>query len=188
MSKEQPPRVRAAARRAGPTLAEFREHLSALAEYAASPQDSQSPFMRSVGRHLFDVSLQSFIRLVDDYAADHASASRTERQNDPYSRLNMRALARTHRMVTRGKVPEHLDRVPDLNRLLDMVADDFTLEDVRIIRGVAAALADAMPRIAHKAREEGMSPDEIATESGYTSSRIAQFLREEKKRHGDDAQ
>ncbi|MDW4905079.1 hypothetical protein RB628_06890 [Streptomyces sp. ADMS] len=182
MSNEQPPRVRAGARRTGPTLAEFREYLVDFAEQATPAQDTEGRIMRVVGPHVRDFVLRICIGLADDYAADHAATSRAERQLDPFSRLNMRAVARTHRMATRGKGPT------DLDRLLDVVADDFTLDDVRIIRGVAAALADAMPRIAHKAREEGMRPDEIAAESGYTSSRIAQFLREEKKRRSNDAQ
>lgn len=180
MSNEQPPR-RGIVRRTGPTLAEFREHLVDIAEQATLPEDNQTRIMQVVGPHLWDVVFRLFIGLVDGYAADHAATSRAERKLDAFSRLNMRAIARTHHMATRGKGPT------DLDRLLGVVANDFTLDDVRVIRGVAAALADAMPRIAQKAREGGMSPDEIAAESGYTSSRIAQFLREEKKRR-DDAQ
>jgi hypothetical protein len=96
---------------------------------------------------------------------------------DTLSRSNLVSVARAHRNATQP----HRAKEGDLDRLLDDLADEFDLADVRIIRGVAAALADAMPRIAHKARER-MSPDEIAQKTGYTASRIAQFIRQEKER------
>ncbi|MFC3347756.1 hypothetical protein ACFOOM_10015 [Streptomyces echinoruber] len=91
------------------------------------------------------------------------------------SRSNLISVARAHRNATRRA------EQGDLDRLLDDLADEFDLTDVRIVRGVAAALADAMPRIAYKARER-MSPDEIAQQTGYTTSRVAQFIRQEKER------
>jgi transcriptional regulator with XRE-family HTH domain len=98
---------------------------------------------------------------------------------DTLSRSNLVSVARAHRNATQP----HRAKEGDLDRLLDDLADEFELADVRIIRGVAAALADAMPRIAHKAREQqGMSPDEIARKTGYTASRIAQFIRQERER------
>jgi hypothetical protein len=97
---------------------------------------------------------------------------------DTLSRSNLVSVARAHRNATRP----HRTEQGDLDRLLDDLADEFSLTDVRIVRGVAAALADAMPRIAHKHREQGMSPDEIARKTGYTASRIAQFIRQEKER------
>jgi transcriptional regulator with XRE-family HTH domain len=98
---------------------------------------------------------------------------------DTLSRSNLVSVARAHRNANQP----HRTKEGDLDRLLDDLADEFELADVRIIRGVAAALADAMPRIAHKAREQqGMSPDEIARKTGYTASRIAQFIRQEKER------
>lgn len=97
---------------------------------------------------------------------------------DTLSRSNLVSVARAHRNATQP----HRAKEGDLDRLLDDLADEFDLADVRIIRGVAAALADAMPRIAHKHREGGMSPDEIAQKTGYTASRIAQFIRQEKER------
>jgi transcriptional regulator with XRE-family HTH domain len=98
---------------------------------------------------------------------------------DALSRSNLVSVARAHRNATQP----HRAKEGDLDRLLDDLADEFEPADVRIIRGVAAALADAMPRIAHKAREQqGMSPDEIAQKTGYTASRIAQFIRQEKER------
>lgn len=97
---------------------------------------------------------------------------------DPLTRSNLRSVARAHRNANQP----HRAKAGDLDRLLDDLADEFNLADVRIIRGVAAALADAMPRIAHKHREQGMSPDEIARETGYTASRVAQFIRQERER------
>lgn len=97
---------------------------------------------------------------------------------DTLSRSNLVSVARAHRNASR---PDRA-REGDLDRVLDDLADEFDLADVRIIRGVAAALADAMPRIAHKHRERGMSPDEIARQTGYTASRIAQFIRQERER------
>ncbi|OII60873.1 hypothetical protein BJP40_08405 [Streptomyces sp. CC53] len=74
-----------------------------------------------------------------------------------------------------------------LERFLDDLAGDLDLADVRSLRMAAVAAAEAMGRIALAAREKGMSPDRIAAESGYTASRIAQFIREEKQRRGDSA-
>ncbi|MBK6018524.1 hypothetical protein [Streptomyces sp. MBT53] len=76
----------------------------------------------------------------------------------------------------------------DLERFLDNLAEDFDLDDVKALRTAAAAVAEAMGRIALAAREKGMSPDRIAAETGYTASRISQFIREEKHRRGDGAQ
>lgn len=72
-------------------------------------------------------------------------------------------------------------------RFLDHLAEDLDLDDVKALRTAAAAVAEAMGRIALAARKRGMSPDRIANETGYTASRIAQFLREERERRGDDA-
>ncbi|MFI2288553.1 hypothetical protein [Streptomyces niveus] len=66
--------------------------------------------------------------------------------------------------------------------LVEYFADTFALSDVRIMRGARTAITEAMPRIAHVARSDGKSPDEIAQATGYTSSRIAQFIRREKQR------
>ncbi|WP_097991866.1 hypothetical protein [Streptomyces sp. f51] len=75
---------------------------------------------------------------------------------------------------------------PDLfERFLDNLAEDLDLDDVKALRTAAAAVAEAMGRVALAARERGMSPDRIANETGYTASRIAQFLREERERRGD---
>ncbi|MFB7452827.1 hypothetical protein [Streptomyces sp. NPDC056194] len=70
----------------------------------------------------------------------------------------------------------------DLDQFLDALADDFHLDDVRALRVASAAVQAAMGRIALAAREKGMSPDRIGAETGYTTSRITQFIREEKQR------
>ncbi|MFI5883528.1 hypothetical protein [Streptomyces sp. NPDC051554] len=75
----------------------------------------------------------------------------------------------------------------DLERFLDNLAEDLDLDDVRALRTAAAAVAEAMGRIALAAREKNMSPDRIAAETGYTASRITQFIREERQRR-DGAQ
>ncbi|MFF2309200.1 hypothetical protein ACFVVJ_09045 [Streptomyces albidoflavus] len=73
-------------------------------------------------------------------------------------------------------------------QFLDNLAEDLDLDDVKALRTAAGAVAEAMGRIALDARRRGMGPDRIANETGYTASRIAQFLREERERRGDDAQ
>ncbi|WP_440571965.1 hypothetical protein [Streptomyces sp. KR2] len=73
----------------------------------------------------------------------------------------------------------------DLDRFLDDLAATLDLADVKALRTTAAAVAEAMGRIALDARKRGMSSDRIASETGYTASRIAQFLREERERCGD---
>ncbi|MFM9613899.1 hypothetical protein [Streptomyces niveiscabiei] len=71
-------------------------------------------------------------------------------------------------------------------QFLDNLAEELDLDDVKALRAAAAAAAEAMGRIAFEARSRGMGPDRIANETGYTSSRITQFLREERERRSDD--
>ncbi|MEU0719062.1 hypothetical protein ABZ498_18025 [Streptomyces lavendulocolor] len=135
-------------------------------------------------RQFFDAMLSEFERFEQARRAEIIAAGGTAEDadddgwGDTFSRDNLRSIARAHRNATQP----HRAKEGDLDRLLDDLANEFDLYDVRIIRGVAAALADAMPRIAHKHREQGMSPDEIARKTGYTASRIAQFIRQEKAR------
>ncbi|MER7750381.1 hypothetical protein ABT013_34510, partial [Streptomyces bacillaris] len=68
------------------------------------------------------------------------------------------------------------------DQFLDHLADDLDLADVKAIRTAAVAVAEAMGRIALAAREKGKSAERIAAETGYTASRITQFVREEKQR------
>ncbi|MEU2759377.1 hypothetical protein [Streptomyces sp. NPDC007094] len=160
MSNEQPPRDvdGSLARPTGPTLAGFRAHLVDAAE--------QAPFVQTA-------ILRAVISQLDTYTAEHAGPRVPG--GDTLSRRNLVSVVRTHYGTSHGDDG-------DLDGLLNNYANEFDLDDVRIIRAVAAILADTMPRMAYQARENGMSPDEIAQKAGYTSSRIAQFIRQEKQR------
>ncbi|MCQ9706616.1 hypothetical protein [Streptomyces sp. BSP1] len=96
---------------------------------------------------------------------------------DPLSRAALADLASEHRKAMRPEADSQ-----QYDDLVEEIADTFTLSDVRIMRGAWTAVTEAMPRIAYVARQEGRSPDEIAQATGYTSSRIAQFIRQEKQR------
>ncbi|MET7811769.1 hypothetical protein ABZT26_13025 [Streptomyces sp. NPDC005395] len=156
MRNDQPPT-------AEPTLAAFREYLLDTAR--------EGPLLENF-------MLRAVVSVIDSYAADKATTGQQGDRADPLNRRNLFSVASAYRNANQPqRAPEG-----DLDRLLDDLSNEFGLTDVRIIRGVAAALADAMPRIAYKAREEGLHPDKIADRGGYTSSRIAQFLRQEKER------
>ncbi|MFF7295324.1 hypothetical protein [Streptomyces sp. NPDC008265] len=160
-----------------PTLAGFHEHLRVTIE------DMRAHRGNFWSTTLYAGMAGHVLSWVEDYAPELAEGNTPEGWGDTLSRENLRSVARAHRSAT------HREELGDLERLLDDLANEFTLADVRIIRMVAAALTDAMPRMAHKAREEGMTPDQIAQESGYTSSRITQFVRQEKERRAErDAQ
>lgn len=154
--------VRAA--RTEPTLAEFREH---LVEGAQQVHALQAGILRAV------------VDLVDNYTADRAGRPRAAADGsaDVLSRAALVNLARDHRTVMRPDVGGQA-----YDDLIEEVADTFTLSDVRIMRGAWTAITEAMPRIAYVARKGGKSPDEIAQATGYTSSRVAQFIRQEKER------
>ncbi|MFD5231004.1 hypothetical protein ACFWJ5_21190 [Streptomyces qaidamensis] len=96
---------------------------------------------------------------------------------DVLSRAALVNLARDHRSAMRPEA-----NAQQYDALVEEIADTFTLSDVRIMRGAWTAITEAMPRIAYVARMNGKSPDEIAQATGYTSSRIAQFIRQEKQR------
>ncbi|MEU0170159.1 hypothetical protein ABZ214_32710 [Streptomyces iakyrus] len=100
-----------------------------------------------------------------------------EDEPDTLSRASLVNLARDHRSAMRPEA-----NAQQYDDLVEEIADTFTLSDVRIMRGAWTAITEAMPRIAYVARKEGKSPDEIAQATGYTSSRIAQFIRQEKQR------
>jgi hypothetical protein len=107
-------------------------------------------------------------------------AEAVEDEVDPLSRAALVNLARDHRNAMRPDVDDQ--RYDDL---IEEIADTFTLTDVRIMRGAWTAITEAMPRIAYVARRNGKTADEIAQATGYTSSRIAQFIRQEKQRAAD---
>ncbi|MGY0025224.1 hypothetical protein ACVHNB_40480 [Streptomyces sp. YJ-C3] len=157
--------VRAA--RAEPPLAEFREHLVEAVEQVPALQAGM---------------LRAVVDLVDNYTADRAGRPRGESaaadgSADVLSRAALVNLARDHRTVMRPDVGGQA-----YDDLIEEIADTFTLSDVRIMRGAWTAVTEAMPRIAYVARQGGKSPDEIAQATGYTSSRVAQFIRQEKER------
>ncbi|MGC9536587.1 hypothetical protein [Streptomyces sp. UG1] len=156
MRNDQPPTTE-------PTLAAFREYLLDTAR--------EGPLLENV-------MLRAVVSVIDSYSADQAATDQPTDRADPLNRRNLVSVARAYRNASQPQRAKE----GDLDRLLDDLSNEFGLTDVRIIRGVAAALADAMPRIAYKAREEGLHPDKIADRGGYTSSRIAQFIRQEKER------
>jgi hypothetical protein len=170
MSNEQPPNE--------PTLAEFREFLLNSAQ-----EQPDTGFWRGAA---LDAYMRVVVGAVDAYLERAGTAAGNDPaddgRGDPLSRSNLVSVARAHRNASQ---PQRAAE-GDLDRLLDDLAAEFNLADVRIIRGVAAALTDAMPRIALAHRERGMSPDEIAAATGLTTSRINQLIREEKQRRAAD--
>lgn len=101
-----------------------------------------------------------------------------EPEVDPLSREWLVNIARDHRAATR---PGADDKLSD--ELIEYIADTVSLSDVRVMRGAWAAITDAMPQIAYVARmKNGKTADEIAQATGYTSSRVAQLIRQEKQR------
>ncbi|APD18583.1 hypothetical protein SEA_PICARD_54 [Streptomyces phage Picard] len=166
-------KVRAA--KAEPTLAEFRAYLSDAVRAANASQGG------ALAAHQTGI-LAAVVGMVDQYVADRragrALSTSTPGPVDPLNRSNLRSIARAHRNATDPRRAG----TGDLDRLLDDLADEFDPADVGIVRRVSVALADAMPRIAHKAREGGWSPDEIARETNYGASRVTQFIRQEKER------
>lgn len=171
MGNEQPPRYRdqAVSRTAEPTLAEFRELLvDAVQEYPAAG------FWRST---LQEGMTRIVVDLIDTYTAARAEAGSAPDARAPLTRDYLVHIARAHHNATRTGGAA-------LDGLLDQIAHDLDLNDVRIMRGASAAITEAMPRIALTARENGKSPDEIARATGYTTSRIAQYIRQDKERRG----
>lgn len=133
------------------------------------------------GRRLFEAMLSEFDRYERERAAERAAQGDT----NPYDLApweDAHALTNEYEAARASKDPGALDQ------FLDNLADDFHLDDVRALRMAGAAVQAAMGRIALAHRERGMSPDQIAAETGYTASRIAQFIREEKQRRADRAQ
>jgi hypothetical protein len=63
-------------------------------------------------------------------------------------------------------------------RLLDLLADELALADIRILRLAAEAAVAATPRAIKAAKGRGMKPAATADELGLTPSRVYQVLRE----------
>ncbi|MGA5501733.1 hypothetical protein [Streptomyces umbrinus] len=161
-----------------PTLAEFREHL-----IDAARKSPESKFLRNM---LVDGFVNVVVRTVDGYAAaradrdgNTASAHTAEGDNTPY---NLAPYEDVHGVTNDYEEARGNDDPRALDQFLDNLADGFHLEDVRALRTATSAVQAAMGRIALAARLKGMSPDRIAAETGYTASRITQFVREEKQR------
>ncbi|MFF9704108.1 hypothetical protein ACF1FE_23455 [Streptomyces griseofuscus] len=121
--------------------------------------------------------------LFGKYEREQAAARAAEGDTNPY---DLAPYAEVHDLAQ--FYDESREDPTALARFLDNLADDLDLADVKALRTAAAAVAEAMGRIALAHREQGMSPDRIAAETGYTASRIAQFIREEKQRRGDATQ
>ncbi|MFI2037592.1 hypothetical protein ACH470_23535 [Streptomyces bottropensis] len=163
---------------ADPTLAEFREHLIDAAR--KSPETK-------ILRNLFqDGIVRLIVRAVDDYAAARtakdgtiAAARTANGDSTPY---NLAPYEDVHSVTNDYEEARDSDDPRALDQFLDNLANDFHLEDVRALRTATSAVQAAMGRIALAARVKGMSPDKIAAETGYTASRITQFIREEKQR------
>lgn len=186
MSNEQPPHDNSQTAAEGWTSGE----ISRLVRGAAATGDTVDRIVGELNRRGVPTNTAAgrltaqMYALFEEFEREHraeviaAGGDPDDGWGDTLSRSNLVSVARAHRNASR---PDRA-REGDLDHVLDDLADEFDLADVRIIRGVAAALADAMPRIAHKHRERGLSPDEIARKTGYTASRVAQFIRQEKER------
>ncbi|MFJ1731485.1 hypothetical protein [Streptomyces sp. NPDC088254] len=116
---------------------------------------------------------------IEQYERERAAERAAQGDTNPYDLApweDAHGLTNEYEAARASKDPGALDL------FLDNLAEDFHLDDVRALRTAAAAVQAAMGRIALAARVKGMSPDQIAAETGYTASRIAQFIREEKQR------
>ncbi|MFF4706660.1 hypothetical protein [Streptomyces sp. NPDC001297] len=123
--------------------------------------------------------------LINEYERERAAARAAQGDTNPY---DLAPYEDVHGVTNEYEEARDSDDPRALDQFLDNLAEDFHLDDVRALRMATAAVQAAMGRIALAAREKGMSPDRIAAETGYTASRIAQFIREEKQRRGDAAQ
>lgn len=141
----------------------------------SNEQPPSEPPRTPASERLVADMLGLFNRYERERAADRAAQGDTNPYDlDPYSDVLDLAVQYEH-------ARENEDPAV-LARFLDDLAEDLDLADVKALRTAAAAVAEAMGRIALAHRERGMSPDRIAAETGYTASRITQFIREERER------
>ncbi|WP_406334329.1 hypothetical protein OG814_11760 [Streptomyces zaomyceticus] len=133
------------------------------------------PVVGLPSRGLMSDVLELFRKYEREAAAERA------RRGDP-NPYDLAPYQDVHSLTNEYDAARDSDDPRDLDQFLDALADDFHLDDVRALRIANAAVQAAMGRIALAARERGMSPDRIAVETGYTASRITQFIREEKQR------
>jgi hypothetical protein len=123
--------------------------------------------------------------LINQYERERAAARAAQGDTNPY---DLAPYEDVHGVTNEYEAARDSDDPRALDQFLDNLAEDFHLDDVRALRVASVAVQAAMGRIALAAREKGMSPDRIAAETGYTASRIAQFIREEKQRRAAGAQ
>ncbi|MBI0300347.1 hypothetical protein JBE04_39310 [Streptomyces sp. PRKS01-29] len=141
--------------------------------------DQQDAAQGTAPKTASDRLAAQMLGLINEYERERAAARTAQGDTNPYDLApweDAHALTNEYEAARASKDPGALDR------FLDNLADDFHLDDVRAVRMAGAAVQAAMGRIALAARVKGMSPDQIAAETGYTASRIAQFIREEKAR------
>ncbi|MEU0454044.1 hypothetical protein ABZ322_13675 [Streptomyces sp. NPDC006129] len=173
MSNDQPPRdddtdvAPADSYRTGRTYSSAEISRRIKGRRGLQPTDNA----RALAEHV----LAEVIQLERDTAAARAAAGDT----NPY---DLAPWEDVHGLTNEYEAARASDDPRALDQFLDNLAEDFHLEDVRALRTAAAAVQAAMGRIALAARVKGMSPDQIAAETGYTASRITQFIREEKQR------
>lgn len=126
-----------------------------------------------------DRLVADMLGLFNKYERETAAARAAKGDTNPYDLApyeDVHGVTNEYEAARASKDPGALDQ------FLDNLAEDFHLDDVRALRTATTAVQAAMGRIALAAREKGMSPDAIAAETGYTASRITQFIREEKQR------
>ncbi|WP_432155539.1 hypothetical protein [Streptomyces sp. bgisy153] len=147
--------------------------------------DQQDAAQGAAPKTASDRLAAQMLGLINEYERERAAARAAQGDTNPYDLApweDAHGLTNEYEAARASKDPGALDQ------FLDNLADDFHLDDVRALRMAGAAVQAAMGRIALAHREKGMSPDQIAAETGYTASRIAQFIREEKQRRADRAQ
>ncbi|MEU9306940.1 hypothetical protein [Streptomyces sp. NPDC048256] len=126
-----------------------------------------------------DRLVADMLGLFNRYERETAAARAVKGDTNPY---DLAPYADVHDLTNDYEAARASDDPRALDQFLDNLAEDFHLDDVRALRMAVAAVQAAMGRIAFAARVKGMSPDRIAAETGYTASRITQFVREEKQR------
>lgn len=126
-----------------------------------------------------DALIADMLGLFNQYEREQAAARAAQGDPNPY---DLAPWEDAHGLTNEYEAARDSDDPRALDQFLDNLAEDFHLEDVRALRTAGAAVQAAMGRIALAAREKGMGPDRIAAETGYTASRITQFIREEKQR------
>ncbi|MEK9521444.1 hypothetical protein MIU24_18920 [Streptomyces venezuelae] len=136
---------------------------------------SGEPVVGAPSRRLMADMLELFGKYEREAAAERARRGDT----NPY---DLAPYQDVHDLTNQYDAVRNSNDPRDLDQFLDALADDFHLDDVRALRIGNAAVQAAMGRIALAAREKGMSADQIAAETGYTSSRVTQFIREERQR------